>query len=41
MAEKKKSTKTKAGKAPSLAEKITDNSTGSSTNIRFIPKKKK
>lgn len=40
MAEKKKPTKPKTGRSPSLAEKITDNSTGSSTNVRFIPKKK-
>lgn len=45
MAEKKKATKPKAtkpkiGKPPTLAEKITDFSTGAMTNIRFVPKKK-
>ena len=44
MAEKRaasKRPKGKLGKAPTLAEKITDNSTGAMTNIRFTPKKKK
>ena len=46
MAEKKTSTKgsqkkPKMGKAPSLAEKITDFSLGGMTNIKYVPKKKK
>jgi len=41
MAEKKKTTKPKTGRIPTLAERITDNSVGSSSNVQFIPKKKK
>lgn len=33
------STKRRIGKPPTLAERITDTSTDSMTNIRFIPKK--
>lgn len=43
MAEKKKTgtSKPKTAKPPTLAEKITDFSTGGMRNIKFIPKKKK